>query len=413
MDVEVVEAQSVLNAFLDALFIRQDLDKILACVSEDLFAVLPERAGELLNKQAFTALIRNNIFKPSQKGNFTIDRQSIKKVPAGNVHFFFQITKISDTAAVNPVKTSYYAMFIITKYNNKYLISAINLSLSPETGSKKNTCFPKYPDNYVLDPDQNFSQGIIGFYLEEGCPLSFISPHFTNTLGYSIEEFRSLFTESIEPVVHPDDRKLTFRAIREDDPGINSSFDIEFRAVRKDGQPIWFRSIGIRIEAPDNRRIAVSMCIDISESKQTQRELRYERKCYQKLMECTQSTLYDYDTNSDQLKLFYISETSEGKKHGIKVIDRFSQKIDLDELRIHPADRESFLWLLKNGQTISGQEMRIGIPTLNNGEYFWHEIYGIASEDVDGNVSHYLGLVRFVDNEKKTIFRSDNKSRAG
>jgi len=45
--------------------------------------------------------------------------------------------------------------------------------------------------------------------------------------------------------------------------------------------------------------------------------------------------------------------------------------------------------------------MRIGIPTLNKSEYFWYEIYGTASEDPDGQTSHYIGLLRFIDNEKK------------
>ena len=75
---------------------------------------------------------------------------------------------------------------------------------------------------------------------EEGFPIRYVSPNVTRLTGYSPEEFTSGNTAYTD-IVHPDDLEqiVTEMASYASEAG-RSSFEQEYRIIRKDGATVWF-----------------------------------------------------------------------------------------------------------------------------------------------------------------------------
>ena len=131
---------------------------------------------------------------------------------------------------------------------------------------------------------------------------------------------------------------------------------------------------------------------------------------YRKLVECTGTTIFEYDIDLDQMDLFLLADSQKKKKFHSMTIKDFSLKEKNELVFIHPADRDRVIWSLKNKQPFNGTEIRFRVLGLGHSDYYWHEVYGSVSRNMDGRENRYIGMLRFVDTEKKRILDLTTKA---
>ena len=392
MDVDIIEAQSVFASFFNAFFTQKDFEKGAAWIADDFTAVIPEVSEQPLTKISFAALLAKKITIRSQQESYAIDQILIKRISPQEVHLHLQTTSSSEMRGIR----KYTVVITVSGCKGNYLLSS--LSVSSADRNRRRT------DNAVDQTDHSnhsaLSQGIICFGLTGRYSPFYISPAFIQHLGYSKETFYSLYASGIEQLIHPDDREKLFQSFVKNGLCFDFSSDLSFRIKRADGNFFSVRGIGSRSITAENSGIATIILLD-EDITQAQNEIYHAKALYHMLMELTDSTLFDYDIPADRLMLSYVPNQSGERKYTLTAYDHFIQQIDSHEFKIHPADKESFVWLLQNGETINGREMRFQTPALNTAEYFWHEVSGISGRNLGGSDDHYCGIIRFTDKEKK------------
>lgn len=100
--------------------------------------------------------------------------------------------------------------------------------------------------------------------------ITYINPNVQQVLGYTPEEVLGGGTEQRRARVHPEDVEAVTRSYE----GLfleNRIFDIEYRALHKDGRWIWVRSRSLRTYQHNGVLLADGILSDITESKQAER----------------------------------------------------------------------------------------------------------------------------------------------
>ncbi len=98
------------------------------------------------------------------------------------------------------------------------------------------------------------------------------NPAYCQMLGYSQEELRELPFDSL---VHPDDREANLAEVERLQTGQLSSFEIENRYIRKNGQPVWVRKFAsiLRDEAGNPAHL-VALVTDVTDRRRQEQTLR-------------------------------------------------------------------------------------------------------------------------------------------
>lgn len=104
-----------------------------------------------------------------------------------------------------------------------------------------------------------------------------MNDRYCEIVGYSREE---LLSKTLMEITHPDDLPANI-ALLQTAIDTNSSFHIEKRYVKKDGSIIWVNnSVGI-IDNPKHGRVTMAVCIDITDRKRAEKELKDSEERYQ------------------------------------------------------------------------------------------------------------------------------------
>ena len=406
MQEHVRKAQTILTFFLDEILLQKKLDQVISVLSENLIATIPGLPGEFCDRKAFIGYLREVVSSEKNSCCSTYQISSVKILP--NEEVFCAVI------FSNPVEQSFNlahtfpetAYFTLVREHDSYLISTIFLhQFSCEKFNlQAEDPYPAFQEDCINHTE------IFGYYLEKEYPLFFCSPQFLTLLGYSTEEFQNRFEHSIENLFDPNDLEKVKRITEESDHLSSEPYMLIFRTINKDGNPVWLNNRGKKVVTPSGRPAFVWFCVDISELITVQTELNYKKDQYRRLVESTGSTIFDYDMELDQMELFLLSETRKKKNFQTITIKNFSRKGQPELDIIHPADHDRAVWFLRNRQPINGSEMRFRVAGLDPADYYWHEIYGSVSSSMDGKENRYIGMLRFIDNEKKRILDLTNKA---
>lgn len=117
--------------------------------------------------------------------------------------------------------------------------------------------------------------GIMGGYLEDGFPLYTINDKMLDILGYTYEELIAATGEKMTNMIHEGDRKRVEQEI-ERQFSANNEYDIDYRAIGKDGRIIWVNDIGKKIVTEDGREAMISIMTDITERIEREKKLLKE-----------------------------------------------------------------------------------------------------------------------------------------
>jgi PAS domain S-box-containing protein len=126
--------------------------------------------------------------------------------------------------------------------------------------------------------------------------LVFANSAFGKILGYSSEELMSLSPEEIMSLVYHEDRAVFFKRMENRLRGEPADSCFEFRAVRKDGSPIWLSSLANRVDY-DGQPAVQGMFLDVTESKKAGEILRESEQRYRELANCLPDIVFEIDLN--------------------------------------------------------------------------------------------------------------------
>lgn len=106
----------------------------------------------------------------------------------------------------------------------------------------------------------------------------YLSPHFEELWGRSVEDFENLPEDFLE-IVHPEDRDRVRRSF---DKQTEGDYEIEYRIRRPDDETRWVRDRAFPITDDDGSVVRVAgISEDITEQKQRQNQLRKKERRYQ------------------------------------------------------------------------------------------------------------------------------------
>jgi diguanylate cyclase (GGDEF)-like protein/PAS domain S-box-containing protein len=171
-----------------------------------------------------------------------------------------------------------------------YMITCTDITARKEAEAQA-----RFHDYCIHQIDKALSAGTIINGLGRNAPLYYVSGNIETLLGYSVEEFKTLYHERFAQMIYAEDdqrvRRQNRRYAREQPP----YFEMEFRFVRKDSTVFWVLEKATRLDDFQGRRAYLSIFVDISSQKAAQEEHTIQEEAYRIAVEHSNSLVYRYD----------------------------------------------------------------------------------------------------------------------
>lgn len=400
--------RNMFESFLSTMYTERNPEKTLSFMASDIYIYDPSSPGGVLTKKEFGEKLYDDLDNNLMPYDYEIERFSQKTNPDGSQEVFAILslhqTHITTDSNVSRISLSASIACIL----EKCFIETLHISYITDTdGNQQINVFLNEKTSYDL-LNEKFPGCVIGFYIEPEYPLFFFNPQLLKLFDFSIDEFREFSSSGIVNLIYQEDRENFYQTIIQTPE--NSEYELDLRCVKKDGSLFWVSCRGRRIMAKDGRTATLVVLIDITERKNAQEALEFEKNRYQLLVECTDATIFEYDNVKDLMLINYKMETPDGLKPGIMTIPDFCRDIHQNQL-IHEEDRDQLAFHLQNGRKESKIELRLTDFHLSGGEYLWYRMNNTVLYDEDGVPIRSLGLLTNIDAEKKKISRLTFEAR--
>jgi PAS domain S-box-containing protein len=210
-------------------------------------------------------------------------------------------------------------------------------------------------------------------------------------LGYSPFERRFETIESVQALIHPDDRARSVKAARDHMFG-NEPHDVELRILCKDGEYRWFRLRGRAERDCDGVALRVSGSIhEIERQKAAEDALREVQARFERAIEGTQDGLWEVDVTRGKMWLSPRLHELLGYRVG-ELHDRHDVMREL----VHPDD------LVTSDAEVAQQAAHRRSVEFDvrmrckSGEYRWFRLRGSPSADGEGPFTRVSGSMQDV-----------------
>ena len=119
-----------------------------------------------------------------------------------------------------------------------------------------------------------------------------------NRFGAEVLEYpvESLLGEPVTGVFHPEDRDAVVEQLAGCFAEPGRVFEWELRKVKRSGEMLWVRERARAVETPDEGTIVLIVCEDITERRETKRQLRESKDRYRTLYTKTPALLHSIDS---------------------------------------------------------------------------------------------------------------------
>lgn len=216
--------------------------------------------------------------------------------------------------------------------------------------------------------------------------------------GYTREELWRTYENSFYRMIDPRDRDRVFEEMGRQ-LAAGSSKELEYRLLRKEGDPLWVLDKGNLICLEDGHRIFCCILIDITESKRVQEELRLALERHKIIMDQTTAIVLEWDILEDR----FIYSANWEKKFCYKPLEeQVSARIRTDS-HIHPDDHDAFMAMLdaiKAGEMYVETDFRLKTTAVS---FVWCRMRFTAQHDDSGRPIKAVGVIMDVDSEKKEM----------
>jgi len=137
-------------------------------------------------------------------------------------------------------------------------------------------------------------QSLQGLAIIQDGRIVYANQAFAHIFGYSMEELLSFGPRAVARLIHPEDRKLVMRRLREGVKGNDVPQRYEFRGLRKDGSVRWLEIFSRRIEFL-GRPAVQAVLMDLTDKKMAEEAHRESEEKFRALVEDTADWVWEVD----------------------------------------------------------------------------------------------------------------------
>jgi PAS domain S-box-containing protein len=190
---------------------------------------------------------------------------------------------------------------------------------------------------------QGSSDGIWDLDLVTGSV--YYSPRWKEMLGYADAEIRN-HPDSFRMLLHPDEGEAVLHRIEEFLAGDQTTFQLEFRAIHKDGTVRWIHSRGVALRNEQGRAVRFAGShSDITDRRRAEDEVRRAREKFESLVNSLHGIVWEADPKT--LRLTFVSRQVESLLGHAPLL--WMESPDFREQYLHPEDRAATLAALRRG----------------------------------------------------------------
>lgn len=198
----------------------------------------------------------------------------------------------------------------------------------------------------------------------------FVNEEFVRQSGYSLEEFNTLSDEKLIDMIHPDDRQRVFKFYADwEAVNYSGTQHVDYKIINRNNKVLWLDTYLYAENGADGKAEAINqICIDITEQKKAEEDLRERDKRFKALIENISDLISLVD---DKGNIIYASPSIvnilgyEPEEYVSKNIYDFIDKDDI------PVMEQLFDQILaKPDNMVSNVQFRL---KHKDGNYYWSE----------------------------------------
>ncbi len=222
---------------------------------------------------------------------------------------------------------------------------------------------------------------IMGISIAQDNQLTYANQKAADILGYSINEMNSWTLKDILNHIHPEDIGLVMenmkKVLQNTEDALNQ---LEYRALKKNGEVIWTNNYGVRIEI-DGKPAQLIISIDITEKKEAEQKLRQSEARLRTIMESIPFDFFVFDNEGK-----YVMQNARCRENWGNIIGMTPKEVN-PNLESNTLD----LWEKNNLKAFSGETVEDEVLFKVKGkERFFHNI--IAPIYDDNQIQGILGI---------------------
>ncbi len=184
---------------------------------------------------------------------------------------------------------------------------------------------------------QGSSDGIWDMDLVAGSV--YFSPRWKEMLGYTDAEIRN-HPDSFRMLLHPDEGEAVLHRIGEYLAGSETTFQLEFRAIHKDGTARWILSRGVALRDAQGRAVRFAGShSDITDRRRAEEEVRRAREKFESLVNSLNGIVWEADPET--LRMTFVSRQVETLLGHAPLL--WMESPDFREQYLHADDRAGVL----------------------------------------------------------------------
>lgn len=231
--------------------------------------------------------------------------------------------------------------------------------------------------------------------VDGGMTILQVNPYFLELCGFTRQELRDQFQDSLLRLTDPDDRLLLEKAVQEA-AASDGAMDLEYRICRKDGTSVWVLGRGRMAPMPDGSLCCYSVLLDITRERRERDELRLSLERHRVIMDQATDIIFEWDIQADTMTF----SANWQKKFGYPPLEGDLFRSIPQAGYIHPEDTEAFLHTMRSlsfGSPYAEAELRLRDAM---GNYTWCRMRATTQFDIDGNPLKVIGVLLDIQQEK-------------
>ncbi len=256
------------------------------------------------------------------------------------------------------------------------------------------------------DMDKELYRAIIdnalqGLAIIQNSEVIFANGILAEITGYALEELRSLSSDLLMSLVHPEDRNRILEVVVDGISRSLSPLRQEFRIIRQDGATVWVDALANFIEYQGNPAIQVAL-IDITKRKLMEEELKDSEKKYRLLADNASDVIWKFDLNT--YRFTYVSPSIQ-RLRGYTVEEAMLQSLadvlDQDSLAMIEADIPARLQRFYSGDESSRVQTYVVKQPCKDGSLSSVEVATTLLTNEEGEVTEVQGASRDITQRKQ------------
>lgn len=215
-------------------------------------------------------------------------------------------------------------------------------------------------------------------------------------VGYTPEELRQQFGNSLAALAVPQDQRMIRRRFNEQ-LAVGREVELTYQVRHRNGHLVWLLHKGYLAVDEDGSEYIDGILIDISRVKSAQNNNQLSLEQYQMILASTGYIVFDWDLEAD---IISFSRTWQDIFGYVPIRENASQALATSS-HFHPDDMLHFLdWAneLRSGGVSRPGEFRIA---NKDGRYLWCRFRATIARDSQGNVNRLMGTIVNINAEKQ------------